>query len=140
MVQQAMTGHLLVLGAWTAVVGVGIDADAATRQEESQHLDVLGIHQANEVFHDDVDAVLVEIAVIAEGEEVELEALRLYHALIGQVHNLDLGEVGLAGDGTQRGELRAVELHPVVVLTVLVLEGLEQRGVIVGGVLRLSSQ
>ena len=140
MVQHALSGHLLVLGTRTAVVGIGIDADAAARQEEPQHLNVLGVHETDEIFHDDVDAVLVEIAVIAEREEIELEALRLHHSLVGQIHDLDFSEVGLTGDGTQRGELGTVELHPIVVFLMLILEGLEQRGIIISGILRLSSQ
>ena len=73
MVHQAEVCQLFVLGAWTTVVGVGVDADAATRGEDACDLDVLGIHETDEVFHDDVDAVFVEVAMIAEGEEVELE-------------------------------------------------------------------
>ena len=34
MVHQPLTGHLLVLRTRTAIVGIGIDADAATGQEE----------------------------------------------------------------------------------------------------------
>ena len=140
MVQQTLTGHFLIFRAGAAIVGIGIDADAATREEKAQHLNVLGIHQANKVFHNDIDAVFMKVAMIAEGEKIELEALRLHHTLTGQVHDLYLGKVWLTSDGTQRSELRTVELHPVVVLRMLVLEGLKQRWVVLGGILGLASK
>jgi hypothetical protein len=67
----------------------------------------------------------MEVAVVAEGEEVELEALRLDHPFARDVENLDLCKVWLARDGTERGELGAIELHPVVVVGMAVLEGLK---------------
>ena len=102
MVEQTLLSHLFVFGAWTAVVGEGVDADAATRGEEAGDLDVLGVHESHEVFHDDVDAVLVEVAVIAEGEEVKLEALRLDHPVGRNIGNLDFRKVGLTGNRAQR--------------------------------------
>ena len=131
MVQQSVVGHLLVLRAGAAVVSVGVDADAAAGGEDAGDFDVAGIHEADEVFHDDVDAVLVEVAVVAEGEEVELERLAFDHALVGQVGDADLSEVGLSGDGAEAGELGAVELHPVVVFGMLVLEGFQHFGSVV---------
>ena len=47
-------------------------------------LDVSWIHKLDEVLHDDVHAVLMEGPMIAEAEEVELEALALDHAYIGE--------------------------------------------------------
>ena len=43
--------------------------------EETGDLDVFGLHEAHEVFHDDIDTVLMEVAVVAEGEEVEFRLL-----------------------------------------------------------------
>ncbi len=137
---ETLLGQLFVAGARASVVGVGIDADAATRGEEASDLNILGVHEADEILHDGVDAVLMEVAVVAEGEEVELEALRLHHALVGDVHDLDLGEVGLTRDGAEGGELGTVELHPVVVLGMFVLEGLEHLGCVVCRVAGLLAQ
>jgi len=123
-VHHPLLSHLFVLSAWASIIGVWVDADAATGKEKPYHLNILGIHQPNEVFHNDVHAVLMKVAVITEREEVELQTLRLHHTLAGDVENLDFGEVGLAGDGAQRGELWAVELHPIIVIGVLILEGL----------------
>ncbi len=68
-------GHLLIPRARTAVVGKGIDADAATGSEQACHLDIFRIHKGDEVFHDLVHAVFVEVTVVAEGEEIEFETL-----------------------------------------------------------------
>ena len=139
-VLEPVLGQLLVLGAGTAVVGVGVDGDAAAGGEDTCDLDVFGGHEAYEVFHDDVDAVLMEVAVVAEADEVELETLTLHHALIGEIADAYLCKVGLAGDGAKACELRAVELHPVVVLGVFVLERFEHLGSIVLTVLGLATQ
>jgi len=138
-VLEPVLGQLLVLGAWTPVVGIGVDGDAATWGEDAGDLNVLGIHEADEVLHDDVDAVLVEVAVVTETEEVELEALALHHALIGEIADAYLGKVGLAGDGAEAGELGAVELHPVVVLRMFVRKGLQYFWSVVGLVFGLAS-
>ena len=65
------------------VVGKRIDADTATRHEISRYLQVFGIHQFYQILHDDVHAVLMEIAVIAKREEIEFETLALHHPLGG---------------------------------------------------------
>ena len=123
--EEAILSHFLVLGAGLAVVGKGIDTDAATRNEDACHLDVFGFHQADEVFHDDIDTILVEAAMIAEGEEVKLQALALHHSLVGQIADANLCEVWLTCDWAKSRELRAVEAHPIVVLRMLVLERLQ---------------
>ena len=116
---------LFVLGARTAVVGVGVDGDAATWGEEAGDLDVFGIHQFDEVLHDDVDTILMEIAVVAEAKQVKLQALALHHSHVGDVTDADFRKIGLPGDGAEAGELGAVELHPIVVALMLVDEGLQ---------------
>ena len=77
------------------VVGKGVDTDAAAGGEDAGYLKILRIHQSDQVFHDDVHAVFVEIAVVAEREEVELERLRLHHLLSWNVGDIDSSEVGL---------------------------------------------
>ena len=118
--QEALFGQVGIFGARTSVVGIGIDADAAARREEADDLNVFGVHQRHKILHDLVDTVFVEITMVAEGEEIELQALRLHHALTGDVENLDLRKVGLTGDRTERRKLRTVELHPVIVVRMLV--------------------
>ena len=139
MAEHTLFGHLFVLRSWLAVIGIGIDADATTGREQPYHLDVLGCHEPHQVFHDDVHAVLMEIAVVAEGEKVELQALGLHHALGRYVHNLDFGKVGLARDRAERRELWAVELYPVVVALMLVLESLQHLGGVVVQIFSLAA-
>ena len=73
MVHHPIVCHFFVFCAGAAIIGIGIDADPAAWREDACDFYVFGIHQADEVFHDGVDTVLVEVSVIAEGEEIELE-------------------------------------------------------------------
>lgn len=134
MVCQPVLGDLRPPGPGLAVIAVGIDGDAAPGQELAPHLNVLGVQQADQVLHDDIDAVLVEIPVIAEGEEIELQALTLHQLLVRYIGDVDGGEVRLAGNGTQAGKLRAVELDEVIVVRVLVAERFQHGGVVVRAV------
>ena len=49
-----------------AIVCVWIDRQTTARRKLAPYLDVLRIHQLDKVFHDDIDAVLVKVPVIAE--------------------------------------------------------------------------
>ena len=137
MIHEALLSEVLILGARAAVVGIGINADATTRSKESDDLNILGIHQTNEILHDDIDAILMEITMIAETEEIQLQTLRLHHPLTRNIQDLDLSKVRLTRDGTKRRKLRTVELHPIVVLRMLVLECLQHLWGIVHPVLGL---
>lgn len=44
----------------------------AARGELAPDLDVLGVHQTDQIVHDDIHAVLVEISVVTEAEQVQL--------------------------------------------------------------------
>ena len=136
-VLEPVLGQLLVLGAGTAVVGVGVDGDAAAGGEDTCDLDVFGGHEAYEVFHDDVDAVLMEVAVVAEAEEVELQALALHHQRARDVVDDDVSKVGLACLGAQGGELGTIQSHEVLVLGMFVLKRLQHLGGIVVAVVRV---
>ena len=129
--EQAVLCHFLVLRAGFTVVGVGINADSTTGNEDACYLDVLGFHQSDEVLHDDVDAVLVEAAMIAEREQIELEALAFHHSFVRQIVDADLGKVGLARYGAKSGKLGAVEAHPIVVFGMFVFKRLQNFGIVV---------
>ena len=73
--------------------------------------------------------------MIAEGEEIEFEALALHHLHIGDVGNADFSKIGLSSDGTKRGELWAVEAYPVIIFLMLIDKRLEHFGCVVGGIL-----
>lgn len=63
---EAGPGDLFPARVRAAVVCVGVDGDAAARREFAPDLDILRIHERDEILHDDVHTILVEIAVIAE--------------------------------------------------------------------------
>ena len=117
-----------------------MDRDASSRSEQSGHLDVLRIHQTDQVLHDDVHAILMEIAMVAEAEQIELEALALDHADIRDILDAYLGEIRLPGDRTETREFRTVETHPVVILLMLVHKRLQHLRSIVTLVFSLSSE
>ena len=132
---EALFYHILVLG--VAIVGEGLDGDTTTGIEQADDLQIFGVHQLDQVLHDDVDAVLVEVAVVAEAEEVELQALALHHQRARDVVDDDVTKVGLAGLGAQGGELGAIQSHKVLVLGMFVLKRLQHLGRIVVVVLRV---
>ncbi|MNV58168.1 hypothetical protein D3C71_1505280 [compost metagenome] len=68
MVQQPVLGHGLVLRSRASVVAVRIDGDAAARREFAPHLNIARVHQGNQIIHDNVDTVFMEITMIAEAE------------------------------------------------------------------------
>ena len=52
-----------------SVVGVRIDGQTAARKELAPDFDVLGLQECHQVVEDDIDAVLMEIAVVAKTED-----------------------------------------------------------------------
>ena len=70
MVEKPLFGQLFIFSARPAVVAVRVNADAAARSENTGYFDIFGVHQADKVFHDDVDAILMEGSVIAEAEQI----------------------------------------------------------------------
>jgi len=137
---ETLLGELLVLRAWLAIVGVRPDADAATRGKDTCYLDVLRVHQLDEVLHDDVHAVFMEVAMVAKTEQIELEALAFHHLHVGDVADANLGEVWLSRNRAERCKLWAVETNPVIVARVLVDEGLQDFWRIIHFVLGLGSE
>ena len=95
---KALFHHILMFS--IAVVRERFDGDAATRIEQPDDLQILRIHQLDQVFHNDIHAVLMEVAVVAEAEEVELETLALHHQRARDVINNKVTEVGLTRLGT----------------------------------------
>ena len=63
---KALFCSLFPLCTRLAIVCVWIDRQTTARRKLAPYLDILRIHQLDEVFHDDVDAVLVKVPVIAE--------------------------------------------------------------------------
>ena len=135
MTEKALLHHALVFG--IAVIGERLDGDTATRIEQANDFQILGIHQLGQVLHDDVDTILVEIAVVAETEEIELQALAFHHERARDVIDNKMSKVGLTRLGTQGSKLRAIQSHKVFVLRMFVLKRLQHLGRIVVAVMRV---
>ena len=125
MVCHAVPSDFLPAGARLAVVAVRVNRDAAARRELAPDLDVLRLHELDEILHDDVHAVLVEIAVVAEAEQIQLERFALNHADVRYIRDGDGGEIRLAGNRAQTGKLRTIELDKIIVVRMLVYKGLQ---------------
>ncbi len=134
MAEEAVAGEVAPLGAWDAVVAVGVDGEAASREEFAPDFDVAGAEEFDEVGHDDVHAVFVKVAVVSEGEEVEFQGFAFYHVLVGDVGNVDGSKVGLPGLGAEAGEFGAVEFDEEVSVSVFVGDFLQEVRVVVVGV------
>ena len=112
-----------------------MNGDAAARCELAEYFDVFRIHQGNEVFHDDVDAVFMKIAVVAEAEEVEFQGFAFHHFDVRDVADVDGGKVGLPGHGAEAGEFGTDELDEIVVVGMFVVECFENFGSVAGRIL-----
>ena len=67
----------------------------------------------------------MEVAMVAEAEQIQFEALALHHAYAGDVVDDDVAKVGLARFRTQRRKLRANEGYNIFVLRMFVLKSLQ---------------
>ena len=119
---EAVRLELLVLR--VSVVGKGVDADSSARQEIAGDLKVFRIHEFDQILHDYIYAILMEIAVVAEREEIEFEALTLHHPLTRDITDIEVSEIRLPGFRAEGGELRTIERNQIVVLRMFVREGL----------------
>jgi len=129
-VHHAVIGHLNVFGARLAVVAVRVDTEATAWKEFTPYFDVFGIHQCNEILHDDVHAVFMKSSVIAEAEEVKLQALAFDQLLIGNIAKVNCRKVGLTGYGAKACKFGTIEFDHRVVLRMLVIEAFQHfRGI-----------
>lgn len=109
----------------------GIDADAAAGHEKALHLKIARLHQIPQIIEDDVYTVFVKIAVVAEAEQIQLQAFALDHAHIRYIIDVEMSEIGLSCLGAQGCEFRTVETYQVITILMLVDEGLKQRRIII---------
>lgn len=93
-----MECHFLILRARSAIVGIRKYAYASTWQEKACHLYIFRVHEFYEVLHNYVHAILMEITMITEREEIEFQTLAFHHPFIRYIHYLYLGKVWLTCD------------------------------------------
>ena len=137
MVGQSVPSHLFPLRPRSAIVAVRVNGNAAAGQKLSPHFNVRRLHQPDQVVHDDVHTVLVEIAVIPEAEQIQLQRFALHHDLPRHVGNVQGRKVRLSGDRTKAGKLRTVELDEIVPIRMLVRKCFQHLRCIVAGILRI---
>ena len=99
---------------WEYYGDAGGDASAGGEGGGEGHL--AGVGGFDEVVEDLVGEGFVEYAFVAVGLEVEFEGFEFEAFLVGAVLDGDGAEIGLAGLGTEAGELRAVDFDLVVPL------------------------
>ena len=133
--KQAFACQCFELGTCFAVIGKGMNGDAAARCEFAENFDVFRIHQCDQVFHDDVDTVFMKIAVVAEAKEVEFQGLAFHHFDMRDVADVDGSEVRLPSHGAEAGEFGADEFDEIVVVRVFVVECFENFGSVAGRIL-----
>ena len=63
---KALFGSLFPLCTRLTIVCVWIDGQTTARRKLAPYLDVLRIHQLDEVFHDDIDAIFVKVPMVTE--------------------------------------------------------------------------
>ena len=122
---ESLLCQFLVFGAWLAIVGIRPDADAATRSKDACYLYIFRVHQFDEILHDDVYAVFMEVAMVAETEEIKFQTLALYHLYVRNIADANLCEIWLTRNRAERCKLRAVETYPVIIARMLVHESFE---------------
>ena len=125
MLSKSVPCHFFPFCTRLTVIAVRINGNSAAWEKFSPYFDIFRLHKLNKVIHNDVNAVLVEISVIAEAEQVELQGFALDHLYIGHIGNIDRRKIRLSGDGAKAGEFRAVELDKIVTVRVLVVKGFE---------------
>ena len=131
MMQETEAGKVFPLGIRHAVVAVRVDGEPAAGEKFAPYFDIAGMEKLDEITHDDIHAVLVEIAVIAETEKIQFQRFALDHALIWHVGNIYRRKVGLSCDRAKAGEFGTVELDEVVSVRVLVRESFKDFGTVI---------
>ena len=76
----------------------------------------------------------MEIAVVAEREQIQFQALALDHLGARDIRDDDFAEIGLSGLGTQRRKFGTGEGHEIFVVGMLIVKGLKHLGTVVGGI------
>jgi len=107
------------------VAGLAGELDAAAGAEFPADMEFGRSHGGDQVVEDAVDDLLVEGGEISEGGKVEFERLRFHAGFARDVTDHDVGGIGLAGDGAERGEFRAIKVDPEASAGAAIREGLE---------------
>ena len=134
-----MLCHLFELRSRTAIIGIRINRNTATWSKDTRNLDIFGIHQFYQIFHDDVHTVFMKCTMITEAEQIKFQTLAFHHLNVGDVADTYFCKVRLSGYGAQACKFGTVETYPVVIFRMLIIESLQYFRSIVLFILRFSS-
>jgi len=68
MFEQSLFGNIKPFCPFFSIVTVGVNGYPTSRGKHSPDFFVLGIHQLNKIFHDDIHAVFMNIAMVSKAE------------------------------------------------------------------------
>lgn len=131
MVEKTESCKVVPFGAWDAVVAVGIDGEAAAGEEFAPYFNISGAEETDEVFHDHVDAVFMEVAVVTVAEEVKFQGFAFYQVFVWNEGNVNGSKIRLACFRAEAGEFRAVEFYEEVLVRVFVWNSFQKAWIIV---------
>ena len=77
-VSQTLKGHLFPTSAWFPIITVRVNGYPSSGSKFSPFLNVFRVHQTNQIFHDNVYTVLMEISMVAEAEQIQLQRFTLH--------------------------------------------------------------
>ena len=98
-IHQPMFRHLFELRSRTTVIGIRINRNTATWSKDTRNLDIFGIHQFYQIFHDDVYTVFMKCAMTAEAKQIKFQTLAFHHLNVGDVADTYFCKVRLSGYG-----------------------------------------
>lgn len=130
MIHHAVVGHLFVFRSRLTIVRIRVNGDAAARCEFAPYFNEARVHQLDQVVHDDIHTILVEITMVAEAEQVQLERFALHHFHIRNVADIDRRKVRLTRNRAQASELRTVEFYKIIAVRMLVIKVLQDSRII----------
>lgn len=90
------------------------------------YLHATRVTDSDEIFKDPIDDLLIEASGIPKGGEVKLQGLALNAQNVGNISDVDRGEIRLTGNRAHRGKFRAIKIDPVTALLEPVRECFER--------------
>ncbi|MNR55322.1 hypothetical protein D3C85_1756630 [compost metagenome] len=73
MIDQPVLSHRFIFGSRAPPVAVRINGNAAARGELAPDFNIAGLHQGDQIIHNNVYTVLMEIPMVPEAEQIELQ-------------------------------------------------------------------
>lgn len=82
----------------------------------------------HQVIEDEIRHLLMKVALVSEGPEVEFQAFELHTKLIRDITNAKRGKIRLARPRANAGEFRAIERDLVIPVRIRITESLQLFG------------